>query len=837
MIEDINLKSTLLTALEVCQNIPNDKIPIIFVTDFKIESIDGYATICISTLKNEIIKRFIYKALRCGDLSFQEDEISVYLTDLVTTPIKKGSTRRHSIYKNNPKNIEIDKKCLTNVVGRIEEQSSIAIKLLNIRKSNKFLNVKASGGTGKTTLIKKVAYELYNRGYFTEGITFKSCESIKSTGDFEELLIAGFNLTNILKFKEYLIENYSLQKKDLLIILDNFETVSNTLNINEMSHVIDMIKFASDYANIALTSRERINLAEDFEDVFSLTSLTTDDAFSLFINNYGEIKDDEIPILRSEILEELLNNNPLAIKLVTKSRTRFKYIKELKLQLSEHFFESTNDHYINVYKANADLNIERTRSLFQSINYSYATLTTTEKLALELLSLFPDGISLSSFKKCFPKGHSLNKISDNDLRTLRNKSLLEDDNGILQLQPIIRRFAEHQFSLRNKETTRKYCLDAYVFNCYILDILQFITRKKSISDGIKAYTNHKNNLLNVLSYIPDLQISARGPVRKKEYLINYIYLLSFYIINEKQINEYKTKIDNLRSFFSDLPNAELLIRTLEYKTDYYHKEFNYSYKKLSELLSVHDMEYSKVNQEDYIEYRYKYIISSIHSMEGYTIQYIKSLIANNIKDHFLISDFFYLGIPNHISEKDKGFYYYEYELMFNQLNLSQLEHYINSLYQDEHLEKMQCTYTLSKVKTIEITKIQKFVVTNPYTLGLKKLMLAFSTEQAKEKITLFESALSNLYHIKYYYLEALYYYCLFLKHTNLVDFSIKVEEGLELSKKFFYQYTYFLFSNIEKDLKPTYSFTYSFYPCKEIEGFVEEHNKEWGKIFKENEIE
>lgn len=833
-IEGDNLKSDLLSAKEICLNVPNDKIPIIFITNEKIEEIKNYQTINISSFKNSTINRFIYKAFREGQLDFKDEDIVINISNLFYEKILKGTSKIISLYGNN-KNLEIGKKCLTNVVGRVEEQSSIALKLITIRKSNKLLNIKASGGTGKTTLIKKVSYELYNRGYYKNGVIFKSCESVKTFADFEEILIDGFSLNNILNFKEYLIDNYSNTKIDLLIILDNFETVVNILNENDFKDVIELLKFATDYANIVVTSREKFSDFEDFEDVYSLTPLITDDSLKLFIENYGNVSDEkEIRILRTEILEDLLNNNPLAIKLVTKSRTRYNHISELKEQLTEHFFESINEDYSLVFKNSADLNIERTKSIYQSINYSYTTLNNKEKITFELLSLFPDGISLSNFKKCFEKSSSSNKISDKELRNLRDKSLIEDYNGIIQLQPIIRRFAEFQFLKRTQEVKQKYCLDAYLFNCFILDVIEFIEKKNSRSEALKTYNTYKNNLLNVLSYMKDIEIEEKGSVSEKKLLLNYIYSLNFLIVNEKQINEFENKLELLKPYFSDLNHSDTFIQVINLNKTYFYKEFDKSYKELSKIFTIEEMENRVLSKEEHIEKLSRNAISNIHSMEGYTIQKIKYLIDNKDYNYFQDSHFFYLGIENNNSSKKVGFYYFEYEHMFNRLNIQKLENYIESLYLEEHLEIMQTTYTLSKHKKLEKKTIQKLVVTNPYTKGLKELMYAFNAVQNEEKIKHFEKALNNLSHIKYYYLEALYYYCLYLKDTNYVDYKIKLIEGLELSKKFYYQYLNFLFENIETEIKPTYNFNYDFYPLDSLESFVKKHNENWEKVFKEN---
>lgn len=633
------------------------------------------------------------------------------------------------------------------------------------------------------------------------------------------------------------MENYSSRKFDSLIILDNFETVTNSLQNSDFNQVIDLLKFATDFGNIVITSREKITSLNDFEDLYSLPPLVTDDALSLFEMEYGRVEnEDEIRILRSEILEDLLNNNPLAIKLVTKTRTRHRHISELLNQLKEHFFESLNEDFSNVFKDKADLNIERTKSIYQSINYSYSTLQDREKIAFELLSLFPDGISLSNFKKCFEKSTSSNNISDKEFRILRDKSLVEDYNGTLQLQPIIRRFAEYHFSKRQKESKQKYCTDAYVFNCHILDLIEFIERKNSMSSALKIYNYYKNNLLNVFSYIPDIQLNEKGPVRKKENLLNYIYGLEGFVVNEKQIKEFYQKINSIKEFFKDVLHADTLIKAIELNKKYFFEEFQHSYTQLSNIFPPNEIGNRILEKEGYIEKRYKNIISNLHSMEGFTLDIIKSFIINANYSYYLDADFFYLGIPVNISRKKDGFYFFEYALMFNQLNINQLEEHIASLYLEEHLEIMQSTYTLSKAKKLDRKDIKKLVVTNPYTKGLKYLMLGFISDSFDEKDLFFTKALKNLSHIKYYYLEALYFYCKFLKESEKEKYIALVKEGMELSKKYHYQYIHYLFNNLYYEKNDDYIFSYSFYEINGLEVFVNKHNKYWEKAFKERDI-
>lgn len=830
-IEENNLKSNLISLDEICENLANPNIPILLLTNEEVNIHKvNYSIINIFKYKNQIIKRFLHKII--NDKTFKFNETSIKSNSkLWALNIEKGKSIRKNFYGND-RNLEIGKKCLTNVIGRIEEQSNLTTRLLLLNNSNRILNVKASGGLGKTTLTKKIAYELYNRGYYTKGVNFKSCENIKSYEDFEEILIEGFNLKGILNFKEYLIDNFSNEKIDLLLILDNFETIVNNLSENEYFNVIDTLEFVSDFSNIVITSREKIT-NKDFEDIFTLTQMITDDAVELFKNNFKVSKSftlEEIKILREEILEDLLANNPLAIKLVTSSLPLMR-IEVLRDQLKDHFFESINNEYTEVFKSNADLNIERTKSIFQSINYSYSTLNSKQRLAFELLSLFPDGIDLNDFKKCFQKNKNSNKITDSEIRLLENKSLVENYNGVLQLQPIIRRFADFQF-LKQKDK-QKYCTYAYEYNSYFLEFINLVNRKKNSTIAYHLFSKYKNNLLKVLDYIPSIEVSNSKDsiIDNKQYFLNFIYNMDDYLTNKKDINFFQSRTIELIPFFSEIEESENLIKVINLKLDYYHNEFDSSYSELNEMFSIDNMKTRDLNEENEVETKWKNLISIIHSMEGFSILEIENSIKHQLYDRNFFSEYFYLGINNlKFVKKEIGFYYFENLFRNNQLNVDELKVYIKSLFMEQHLEIMQCTYTLSKFEKISSKNIKKLVVTNPYTKGLKYLMLAFNSDLIEDKNNFYKKAIKNLHHIKYYYLEALYYYSKFLKENNYDEFKLNLSEGLRLSKKYKYQYLDYLFSNLEKDTNENYNFNYDYFSINGLEEYVNKDIDEWIKI-------
>lgn len=829
-IEEDNIKSQLVTVSEICNYIFSDETIKVFITDVKIADNSRNDIISIASHKRDLLRNFIYKFLLKNDFTSNNDFIQVGRIAERNFCLNKGKSISGPIYKNQKVLEFVTTKILNTVVGRKEEQTNIAAGLLNIIASNKILNIKGSGGIGKTTLIKKVAYELYLRGNFSDGITFNSCENVKSYNDFEETITQGFNLYDIVDLKDHLLKTGI--KQNTLIILDNFETVSNIENKFDYKRILDLLEFVSDYANIVITSRESLNV--DFEDLISINPMSTDGALELFLKHYGQIKDpNEIQVLRRDILENLLDNNPLAIKLVTSNSPKYKTLIELKEQLEDQFFEMTSEEFTTIYKRPADINIQRTKSLYQSINYSYSKLSNKEKLAFELLHLFPDGIDISHFKKWFNKNKSDGSTSDHHLRCLVDKSLVENNEGILRLQPIIRRFASHEFERRSLEKKQQYYLDAYSYNCFIIDIVKFIHIKKSYSSALKLFNNFKENVLCIIDHIKDIPLLENGVVPEKKYLLNFLYLVDDFFINKRIVNKFETKLESLKNYFSDLPKAEILIETIVLRSIYYNYKFDEAYEKMGSIFSAQEMANAIIPKDDYIGRRYTNLIAIIHSMEGYTLDYCKFWYNNN-STSIQINDWFYLGLHQAIDWLDNGFYRFETKLTANTLDVSELKDYIDSLYIDEHLEKIQCLYVLSKVENMQLDEINELIVTNPYTRGLKELMFAFNKESKEDKKKHFGNAISHLSHIKYYYLEAIYFYCKFLKEIGDPEFDSHFNLGMNQSKKYYYQFLDFRFQNLKSEINPPYICNYDYYPEENIKEIVKKYNSVLNEYMKDN---
>jgi len=823
-IEGEDIKSQLISVEELSSAILNDKMPRVIISDSFVDISTLNNTASIAGYKNEVLNKFLYKILRNGENQFVSENVRMgsFLNKHV---FNKSKSTNKLLYKVHAYT-NYSAKATEDLIGRIEEQASIARKLISIRESRKILTIKGAGGTGKTTLAKKISYALHERGYFDDGVVFTSCEQVSGFKTFEAILINAFKLNNVTDFKKHMQDNAC--EVDMLIILDNFETVTSLSNEVDLKEIYKLLEFVTDYAHVVLTSREVLD--EDFEDVFTLSSMITDDAVKLFEQCYQNVLEEEMPILRHDILENMLNNNPLAIKIVTKNSLKQQSIIYLKEQLIDSFFESTSLDFERAFNKKADINIERTKSIFQSINYSYCKLSTKEKLAFEILHLFPDGIDISDFKTGFNKKGVANKISDSDLRSLNNKSLIESNDGILQLQPIVRRFAEFQFNKKTAEVKKQYYSDAYDYNSYLLSYLDEV-HFKNTNTSMKYYNLFKNNLFLALDYIPQINVVEKDAFTK-QHLLNYTLNLVTYFLDKQQETGMLKKLPELYDYFNDIPYSKEVLKTYSEVMVYYSLNFDDTYHNLCKLFKSEEIVNRAISSEHENEARYKNRISIIHSMEGYTIQYIESFVKNKelAKSNNINTHLFYLGVHSHTMELSSDFHTFERDYAHNRLDIPSLEKYIKSIFAEYHLERMQTTYILSKVKSLSKEEIKKLVVTNPYSAGLKELMFAFNSDDNTEIENHFNSALNNLQHIKYYYLDALYYYCKFLYKSENSRFEQIYSEGLSFCQTYHYQYLEHRFRSIKLLEKKTYVCDYSYYPILGLQSFVDWYIPTYNKV-------
>lgn len=716
---------------------------------------------------------------------------------------------------------DINSSELKGFTGRLSDLADISQKLAKAKNAQRLLTIKGSGGLGKTTIAKKVALELACRGQFNAGVYFIDCENISSANQLEMHIAEAFNLRNTDDLFGYLARHHDQRSR--LLIFDNVESllylkqIDKNKNKQFVEKVKELLSLTLIYASVLVTSREIINA--EWEDVIPFRQMESEEALALFNNltKNGYFSEEEQDFARKKILEPLLNNNPLAIKLICDGMPKGKNLKELKRELEEDFFGKVKeDDLILMFDDKVDSNINRQESLYVSILYSYQTLSESQKRTFESFSLFPDGIDLDTFKRLVAESKKNNRhqeinkfnkpISDKDILVLSNKSLVEDYDGFYTLQSVIQRFARFQFDQHMLEKDKlELFRQALNYNqqlmCFIDDLRD--TNKKAIPIFLSIF----NNLLSAVNY------GAKKNVISSELeLENYFRMLhsicdfsSFLNLSSDFLNAMRdVNIENLINLNTE-QSVCLAWEIFEIYLMYYNGEFDTAFNQLNKLISKESLMAISANWDkgNVINSSAYFNANKLYSMEGD--------VLNSLLHDIKFNRYTYLSVGAHKVQMAMSIepllgvvlpdlHYFEALSYSNEgIDHSQLCKVINDLHENEHLERISLTYIKSRDFHVSHESIDKLVNVNPYTRGLKKLMYAFihiyefkeinyDIELCEKIDSYYKSALPDLFHIKFYYMQALYFYAQFLKLIASEDFEDVYSQGLELTRRYHYRY-------------------------------------------------
>ena len=678
----------------------------------------------------------------------------------------------------------IDKNILKNYIGRNEDLVSLSREISKLEEDNGFITIKGSGGLGKTTISKILAISFAERGKFKGGIEFIDCEHFLNYGQFKFNIASVFNLAQAQDFEKHLVENYD--QKSRLIILDNFETL---LHLPDKETILKLLGFLSEYASIIVTSRELIEI--DGENNYTLRQMTLDEAYELFIINLDKrkVSKEEKVLIRDEIIDRLLDKNPLAIKIITSNIPSNKDLYSLRDQLQSDFFKISEDD-LSLFDNATDIHIDRKKSLYGSILYSYNMLFDNEKKAFEKLSLFPDGINMENFRKLSQKSDSKDSkkdiISDKIIKKLLNKSLVEASHSNIKLQSILGRFAEKQLNKTEKHT--EFFNSVFEYNYFILDVLSEISQegRSRATIALNGFEKNQNNILKAIEYLNEYSVTEK---RKLEFISQSsdMYTLTCSLANFIQ------HVSNKLTVFTDanLTAAKVIIEMC----NYFNGNFEQAYKSLKELVSTENLK--KLDTNIYVDRVILSNIYNVYAMEGNQayVYNMKDKCSTPIEYSIEIQ----LGIlEKRLKDEKEGLTYFEHKYLTNTLCLNELDTHIKAIHKKEHIEKTQLSYVRTKLEPLNIDDITQLVVVNPYTFGLKELMFAFCKPDLSEAKEHYQEAIINLKHIKYYYVEAIYYYAKFLKKHNIEEYEGIYTNGYELAKKHYYRYLEYLFDELER---------------------------------------
>ncbi|MFJ7913762.1 MULTISPECIES: SIR2 family protein [unclassified Lysinibacillus] len=795
IIEDEYLMAHRITLEKLQNEILDDTVKCTFIFTYKKHNFDTtniYLPIIINQFENQY-DSFIFKTLKKGMLHNENNNLETQIINDSQIVIEKLVKGIHKVnYIKTPLPSEIDSKQLINFVGRLNDLENIIRKILDI--DGKILNIKGSGGVGKTTIIKKVLIEIAQRGLYTDGIHFVDCQPIKDYESFKFKISQCYKLDNTLDLKEHMLQNNV--GNDKLIIIDNFESL---LDLDDSQEIIQLVSFLCDYANVVCTSREWLNF--EFEEKYELRQLTTDECVELFQKYYSyRINEEEMKILRNDIIENLLNNNPLAIKIVTSIIPKLKSMSAIKKDLEEDFFNATKLGYDDIFSSSEDLNIEKSKSLFQSINYSYCKLLSKEKLVFELISLFPNGIHMDNFLNVFK--NSKNGMTGKELKSLEDKSLIQISNTRISLQSIIGRFASHKFSERGYEEKKHYYDKAIDYNIFTMSIIMSDSLRNK--DTIELYENNIENYRHSLEYLD--QVNSYSKLE----LLRYLWNVASFSSNISKSEKFIKDIKRLKDLFKEIEDVDKALDIFICSLKYIAGDFEGSLSNMKKMITLEEA-IEMAGTDDLVE---NIICNSAISVYRYgneweLINYCK--INKGLMRYELHSMLFNIGAYRILEENllhREGESFFEFEILNNlgKLDINVIDKCLSEqIHNNEHLEIMQINYIKAKMGIISREEVKKLVVVNPYSLGIKNLMFAFLETDLDKTIEYYERAIVYLKHIKYYYVEAMYYYTKHLKENGLEEYNNLRIKGRNTAEKYHYSFLIYKFDCLLNDLDIPYN--------------------------------
>lgn len=700
----------------------------------------------------------------------------------------KTKNNIHSQSTSLPSNL--DAKTVRNFVGREDDLEHICRKLLALEELPGILTIKGAGGMGKTTIVKKLTVALAERGYFADGISFIDCEFIPDSQRFVYEVAATFDIEQAKNVEQHIQDFH--QDESRLIILDNLETL---LQLDDVEEIKTFIAFICEYASVVVTSREILQI--EGESCCEMRQLSGDEAVALFKTNTDcKVDENEARLLRHDILESLLDNNPLAITLITNNMLKGKKLAVLKYELETDLFAKISDDELEIFDGQSDLNIARKKSIYGSILYSYQQLTLQQQKAFEFLSLFPDGIDMESFKLFSQVKKQQDKmqqkksaskpsmVTDKVLIALANKSMIENNNGKIKLQSIVGKFAEAK--LAQQENKAQYYQNAFMHNFIIVSALATLFNHDQ-KRALKGINDEQGNLIKCIGYFDKAKID--------------LSMLQLFIA---ELSGLLTAICSLKGFIQALTEI-----TLDFKeTDklfcdmhlliarYFDGEFKNSYHLLQRSIPL--LELNQMPRNTVTEKSITANAASIYDMEGEALR-----IAEYCQSH-KISQLTYLQALYHLGEFNEdlanaafpGLKKFEVLSFFGFDSLNDIDAELSETYAKNYITLMELSYCRAKIAVPSSSAIEKLIIINPYTGGLKALMFAFIEQDTSKANVFYQDAIKQLEHIKFYFVEAHYFYAKYLQSKSLAEFDSVYQVGLQLAQKHHYRYLQYCFEQL-----------------------------------------
>ena len=335
----------------------------------------------------------------------------------------------------------------TELIGR--EQDVATIDALLLRHDVRLLTLLGVGGIGKTRLSLQVAGEIWN--HFSDGVCFVSLAAIKDSELVVPAIAHELGIPELGTQPLFDQVKISLQDKQFLLILDNFEqVVSASPQVEELLAACHSLK-------IVVTSRVVLHLQAEHE--FTVPSLalpplhhlpdhevlSQNAAVSLFVRRAQAILPAfQVTVANARTIAEIcvrLDGLPLAIELAA-ARIKLLPPQALLARLTQR---------LQVLTSGARTLPERQQTLRNTLRWSYDLLGPEEQRLFRRLSVFVGGWSLEAVEAVV---HADQEASSGRVSVLDGVDSLLDNSLLLQVK---QEGGEPRFIML--ETVREYGLE------------------------------------------------------------------------------------------------------------------------------------------------------------------------------------------------------------------------------------------------------------------------------------------------------------------------------------------------------------------------------------------
>ncbi len=788
-VEGESLHAEPMSLIDIADNIDCSELKGLFVlTDKPIENVlllenMTDPVMVIPHLENKkAIDTFIFQVFKKHAKAFDfEDGIQVFAKDAFQLQ-KLTGRQQNPISHETPLPSIINKVDIDKVVGRENDIEAICDKLIRLSRTGGIFSIKGAGGLGKTTCVQKALVALARHGLFAKGLNFIDASPIVDFEYFQNKCLEAFGLNGVQEAMA-LIQTQQFQPDKRLIVVDNAESLLSKPYTDE---ILSLLKQLSPFCSIIVTTREVLGI-ETIKPL-ELREFNADEAETLFLqeSGYRPRDSEDRAFLRKQILEEQLGNHPLAITLIASDLPHGKNLGVLYEELSKSsaLFEQENK---SLREEQASQNIQRQDSIFSCIAYSYQQLNNDEKTALQMLALFPDGLPLEQLKAISQdqraiaikgKQQPYMPINDKVIKTLQNKSLVTNNYGTQRQHALVRRFTQEK--INQQADRKKLYRRAFSHNRALAQSLSDNLRTQS-PRVFRLASQVQHNLMLAIEYASQCEIEW-------EELIDYIESASFILQGCQSRTALIRVLQSLPEFNDAL--ARLYIEILILHERYYNGDFVNAYYDLQQLISIEEL--SGIDQVGWLQRSIVRTATRIYRMEGHVLASLHNELERlkyspkqiTYSEVFLLLGEYDLTIMR-LCNVDYALF--EAQRNIGQLDVESLQLHFNELFHDDHIDRMQCYFIISKTTKADIRVLDQLQVVNPYTAGLKQLMLA-SLAEAKEAHELYQQAIENLYHIRYYHVEAQLLYCRFLKQQSHEHFQEQFNGAISLAKKHCYRF-------------------------------------------------